>query len=68
MQSQNQPPTPYNEGFSTGAAGLGSERNPHEKDTKDFDDWLDGWVDGRTDMDNKQKNRKEKKSDYYSSH
>lgn len=54
MQEQNlnaKPLTHYQEGYESGIHGLPNTKNPYEKDTKPFDDWLDGWVDGRTALD-----------------
>lgn len=39
---------PYDEGYEAGFQLRPNTVNPHTKDTKEFDQWLDGWVDGRT--------------------
>jgi ribosome modulation factor len=38
----------YQEGYDVGYAGLSNSKNPYEKGSKEYDEWLDGWVDGRT--------------------
>jgi len=41
----------YDNGYLAAMNGNSNTRNPFEKNTEDYNQWLDGWVDGRVEFD-----------------